>query len=569
MFRSPFWRSSSVGAESDLEKDSTLVKMASMLKHRRRSVSEISESQESEPEKDAAQLQRVLPGGGIGNGGAEEQPSAANNAADVPPVTDSDARAKADEASNTVPTWAGPASAYVRGRSQARNQQPQQIEAASKSCSSCDKKFTLFTRKRQCQNCQMFFCTKCAPTGYFSRERICIDCLSKHAKDFRPHADTTCCSGSQSRMASESVIRREVVDMKSSEGRLDIRDLDRKGVKLPWEFDGPIPQSIFRVVDREIALNLSIADVKCTFYKQQLKVSEGCACHPHLKNMDRIQTVEFPLSSPSWCSSIRLDMQFTERSPTMYVCVRVASRDTYFTGIVKVEVKQVQRSLAEGEIVFVDDLCVSCVNVSNPDDPNDSLTVVGSFAWKLYDDSRGSGKICAVKTAEPFPSSPKESQGDHGHSADIFTVRTALHKSRSKLLAEHDHAVRDEGTFLDQFNKFEKELQCRSNSMAGEGEVTDVDGGEPPAHLKLSTDELSTQDLKLAKDAAWCQKEQMTFQRRRLAMLADQTGTLKAILGTIKSSSATLRSESESVVENLSLSIPCPTCGLSIQCKLS
>jgi len=574
MFSRPYWRSTVPKTEKmNADPDSTLVKqMTSMLTHRRRAASEsqvqtMSKEFRSDPCSNdlgpRSRSHKILPGGGASPVGDSRIATSDNSDILVSDFANEEERSK-------IPTKAGPASACIRSRSQARNQQPQQIDASCKNCNSCDKKFTLFNRKRQCQSCQNFFCNKCAPTGYFSRERLCIDCLSNHAKakNFRPNSETMSSSTAHKRVLSDSSTRAESVDPEvAAEGKLNILDLDKEGVQLPWEFDAPAPQSIFRVRDREIAFNLCIADSKCSYYKTQLKPTKGCACHPQLKNQDGIQVVEFPLAGPAWCSSIRLDMQFT-RTNDMYVCVRVSSRDTFFTGLVMVDVKQIQRSLSEGAITFVDDLCVTCTNVSNPGDPNDSITVLGSFAWKLYNDSRDGAKFLGGDAmASPLPS-PE----NLGLRSNVETVRTVLQKSRGKLLDELDHAVRDERTFLDQFNKFEKELQCRTNSMAGANESieTGSDSGEPPAHLKLSTDELSTTDLKLAKDAAWCQKEQMTYQRRRLAMLADQTETLKALVETVNHASAKRSLESGvPCAERFHLNIPCPSCGLSIQCNLS
>jgi len=197
--------------------------------------------------------------------------------------------------------------------------------------------------------------------------------------------------------------------------------------------------------------------------------------------------------------------------------------------------------------------------------------VSGSMAWKLYDNSKEDGAHCLFGGALLEAEAPLGQPSPHSTTiASVEAVLTALQSSRTKFLEDLEHAENDERTFLDQYKKFTQELQCRTNcgALAGENVQTGskVGGSNPPAHLRLSTDELSTPDLKLAKEDAWRQKEHMTVQRRKLNMLAAQTETLKAMLGSLRG-----RRPRGTDVDSSStaLTLPCPSCGLSIQCTLS
>eukprot|EP00497_Spongosphaera_streptacantha_P000824 TRINITY_DN1557_c0_g1_i1.p1 TRINITY_DN1557_c0_g1~~TRINITY_DN1557_c0_g1_i1.p1 ORF type:complete len:257 (-),score=35.96 TRINITY_DN1557_c0_g1_i1:175-945(-) len=245
------------------------------------------------------------------------------------------------------------------------------------------------------------------------------------------------------------------------------------------------------------------------------------------------------------------------------VCARVSSRDVVYAGFSWVSAKVVQRHIEDGGLMFVDELEVKCSNTNNHGDLSDIIVVSGSFAWKLAEKAdtieMGSSQdeesdFTSSETHWNEPETPKEPVFKVEPRASIEDVCNALHGSRAQLRQGLRYAEADERVFLDQYNKFVKELQRRTRSKsAGSGEQLSSGGSLA----------MATTDLKIAKDDAWRQKKHISEQRRRLIALLAETETMKCFLESLRKPSA-VAEESETIVV-----LPCPSCSLSIQCALS
>jgi len=295
--------------------------------------------------------------------------------------------------------------------------QPQSSPNTDKSCHHCSHNFGFFLRKRQCQKCQLMFCSKCIQsTGLLSlKPRLCLGCAEDSANpltlaEHKPSGNMCCATRDTAESGYLQI--RDISPLPCAAGEeseagepLDISILDTPGPPVPWAYNGPIPQSIFQVRDRECAMTLSVSDSEpCQYFKTVLVPSQGCECRSQITCQRHIQRAEFEGKESSWCKKIRLDMDFSGTSDSTYVHVRVETNDTQFDGVVLVDVQRIKKNLK-----FVDDLTVTCYNINNPSDTNDSITISGSFAWKLFESSFAEGKMDMLT----FPiSSPRLSHED-------------------------------------------------------------------------------------------------------------------------------------------------------------
>jgi len=219
-------------------------------------------------------------------------------------------------------------------------------------------------------------------------------------------------------------------------------------------------------------------------------------------------------------------------------------------------------------IRVVDDLEVTCYSVSNPS-VKDTVSVSGSFAWKLLDD----GASASIPEEGQSLSSPLSTPDER----DLNVVPTCqqldscIKEHTSTLSMSLKQALADEEKYRRQFEIYTSEQQRRiqpANEIMAGSEFRPVNLNEASMEsaasksdehsLKSSTAELTLHDLRLAKQDAWRIKEKMTTMRLELFEQITQTKHLSNLLGKhMKSTSPN--------VGNVMLSMMCPNCEETVQ----
>jgi len=421
-----------------------------------------------------------------------------------------------------------------------------------KSCANCDRKFTLFLRRRNCPECKRNFCHKCLVTCHsnsinlFGKTQICKPCAIEQINDRSSEEqaaldkDQLCCSTPQLRSFSLGTRKQAA----SPEGvLLNIATLDDPSLRKPvrWRYTGPHPRSIFAVEKREIAMNLSISDAPCSYYKGVLTESQGCNCHAGVPpGPAQIQSVSFVVDQPSHCRSIRLDMDF-EADGKAYVAVRIETKQTAFAGIAKVVIENMK------QLRYVKEISITCANVNNPGDPKDCVSLTGSFAWIASDSPcRAAIPVEEAKAECPTPVPKGEAPKLEAY-ASVSTLMAALQAYKSKLQAKKETYIEDEQNILDQFNRITIQLQ---RHLLGADVKLDDSAGD----LK----DLSIEDLKHAKHGSWLQKEKVSDARNKVAGRYVKTEYLMNLIRQVATPDA----------QNLLLRLICPQCDLTITCSL-
>lgn len=379
----------------------------------------------------------------------------------------------------------------------------------------------------------------------FSKDRFCINCAKKLKEKEPKVLGSTCCATSRSDGDNS-------MDPVNSEP-LDIRALDDQSdmKALPWRYGASRPKSIFRVRDRELALNLSIAGSECIWKKTQLRPTPGCQCYPRLQNKTAIQSISLDFDKPSCCASVRFDMSFT-RDKKAYVSVRVTtishknsnkekraeeipdtsdanSSKKFFVGLVMPEMRKVG-----DHIRVMDYIEVKCTNIKNPMDENDFITVRGSCAWKLYNDSDNIGEI-PDDLGSPSPVNKQPQRATRSILLDDLQV------ARQKLEKDLILAKEDEQNFLDQFNVYTNKIK----KILLSGSESEKDPIESP--------QTEVSDLRKLKINAWGSKEKMVERQKDLSSKISELEYLLELL-------------LDACEENIDqLHVWCPQCDNTIQ----